>query len=68
MAIIDTDVYGGRGREDLALIFKTVIGLSHSYGEVAGGMRLQVRVPEKFIAVATASPAKTKLQRPVAQT
>jgi len=46
VAVIDADVGSGGGGEDLALILETVIGLCDGDGEVAGGVGLQVSVPE----------------------
>lgn len=64
MAIVDTDVGGGGRRKDLALIFEAGIGLSNGDGEITGGMRLQVGVPEKTVA-STAKPAKTAFQQAI---
>lgn len=49
MSVVDTDVGGRRGGKYLTLIFKAVISLSNSDGEITGGVRFQVGVPEKKI-------------------
>lgn len=66
VAVVDADVSGRRRGEDLALIFETVIGLSDGDGEVTGGVRFQVGVPEKSVSTTTASEAT--IERSEAQT
>ena len=65
VAVVDADVGGGGGGEDLALILKTVIRLGDGDGEVAGGVGLQVGVPEESVGTAASEAA---IQRAVAQT
>ena len=65
MAVVDADVGGVGGGEDLALILETVIGLGDGDGEVAGGVGLQVGVPEESVGTAASEAA---IQRAVAQT
>lgn len=49
VAVVDADVGGGGGGKNLALILEAGIGLSNGDGEVAGGVRLEVGVPEKAV-------------------
>ena len=65
VAVVDADVGGVGGGEDLALILETVIGLGDGDGEVAGGVGLQVGVPEESVGTAASEAA---IQRAVAQT
>ena len=50
MAVVDADVGGRRRGEDLALVFQGGIGLHDGDREVAGGVRLQVHVPQQPVA------------------
>ena len=68
VAVVDADVGGGGGGEDLALILKTVIRLGDGDGEVAGGVGLQVGVPEKSVGGAATTASEAAIQRAVAQT
>lgn len=49
MTVIDADVGGRGGGENLPLILEARIGLNHSDRVVTGGVRLQVRVPKQPI-------------------
>lgn len=66
VAVVDADVSGEGGGEDLALIFEAVIGLSDGDGEVAGGVGFEVGVPEETVGATTASEAT--VERAEAQT
>lgn len=61
VAIVNADESSGRRSEDLALVFQGGIRLNNGDWEVAGGVRLQVHVPQKSVA---APQAQTPLQRP----
>lgn len=45
MAVVDTDVRGGRRGEHLSLVFKVRVGLHHRDRVVPQSVRLEVRVP-----------------------
>lgn len=62
VAIVDANVGGGRRGEDLTLVLHAGIGLYSGDREVAGGVRLQVNVPQQFI---TAPPPQIPLQWPI---
>ena len=65
MAVVDSNIHRIRRREDLALILEARVRLNHGDRVVAGGVGLQVRVPQQSVSSAATSPAEAALQRPV---
>lgn len=66
VAVVDADVGCGGRSENLALVLERVVGLDDGKGELAGGVGLEVHVPEQT--VSATEPAETPLQRPEALT
>ena len=65
MTVINADISRRRRGKNLTLVLEAGIGLNNVNGEIAGGVRLQVHVPEQPIAAAPAT--ATRLQRSTAR-
>lgn len=66
VAVVDADVGCGGRSENLTLVLQRVVGLDDGKGEIAGGVGLEVHVPDE--AVSATEPTETPLQRAEALT
>lgn len=66
MAVVDTDIRGGRRGEHLSLVLERRVGLDDGDGEVAGGVGLEIHVPHQSISTAVAR-SEAHLQWPTTQ-
>lgn len=57
VAVVDADVGGRGGGDDLALVLEGRVGLDDGDGELTGGVGLEVKVPEEAVAATEAAEA-----------